>query len=83
MPSIDARLTALAEILRRRAEMQAEPVDELSQSLLDFQEELAALDEADKFALLETLNHPTDGESDGLALTMQDFERMIDDWRSQ
>lgn len=81
MPSIESRITAIAEALRRRAEMQAEPVDGLSRSLFGLQQEFSALDTEGKAALLEAMNNPDDGETDSLHLTMQDIEQMIDHWR--
>lgn len=77
MPSIESRLTALADALQRRRMIQEMPVDALSRSLFDLQREFATLDDEGKAALLEALNHPTDGESDSLNLTMQDIEQFI------
>lgn len=81
MPSIDARIAALASVLQRRQMEQAAPVDPLSASLFEMGRELAALlDEQGKVALLEALNNPNDGETDSLNLTLEDIDRMIADY---
>ncbi len=76
---INARLAALADAIRRREMERALPVDELSRSLMGFADELAALDEGGKAALLEELNRPSEDGS-GLGLTLEDVERMITSW---
>lgn len=77
MPSIESRLTALADALQRRRMIQEMPVDALSRSLFAMQDELAELDAEGKTALLEAMNHPTDGESGGLNLTMKELEQFL------
>jgi len=74
---IDARLEALAEAIRRRQMERALPVDELSQSLMGYANELSALDEQGKAALLEELNRPSE-DGPGLNLTPEDLARMIE-----
>ena len=46
MNSIDARIAALAEAIKRKAMEEEAPVDDLSKSLFEFGRELAGLDEA-------------------------------------
>lgn len=55
MNSIDARITALAEAIERRKMEQEAPVDDLSRSLFEFGQELAALDETGLAAEAEAL----------------------------
>ncbi len=81
MSAIEKRLAALAAEVQRRREIAEGPVDPLSRSILEFADEMSAQDDVGKAQLLEALNNPDDGESDGLSLTMQDVERIIDDWR--
>lgn len=45
MSSIDARIAALAEAIKRRAMEQEAPVDDLSKGLYEMGRELAGLDE--------------------------------------
>ena len=75
--SVENRITALADALRRRQMEQAAPVDPLSASLFELGRELATLDERGKAALLEVSNNPGDGETGGLGLTMEDLEKWI------
>lgn len=56
MNSIDARITALAEAIERRKMEQEAPVDDLSGSLFEFGQELAALDETGLAAEAEALD---------------------------
>ena len=72
--NIEARIERIAEELRRRAMEQEAPVDELSKSLYELEQELTGLDDLGKAALLEELN------SGGLGLDMADLERMIGEW---
>ena len=46
MNSIDARIAAIAEAIKRKAMEEEAPVDDLSKSLFEFGRELAGLDEA-------------------------------------
>lgn len=80
MPSIEGRITALADALQRRQMEQAAPVDGLSRSLFDLQREFAALDSEGKAQLLETLNHSADSETDSLHLTMKKLEQFLADY---
>lgn len=83
MPSLDARLTSLADALQRRQMEQLAPVDPLSASLFDLQRELAALDAEGKAELLAELNQGGDDGTVGLDLDIKALERMIDDWRAR
>ncbi len=74
---VNARLTALAEAIRRRQMERALPIDPLSQSLMNYQAELASLDAQGRAALLEQLNRPSE-DGPGLGLTLEDVERMIE-----
>ncbi len=74
---INARLAALAEAIRQRQMERAAPVDGLSRSLMDFADELAALGEEGKAALLEELNRPSEDGSAGLDLTPEALEQLI------
>lgn len=78
--SIESRITALAEALQRRQMEQAAPVDGLSRSLFNLQQEFSTLDDEGKAALLEALNNPDDGEGGSLKLTMQDIEQFLADY---
>lgn len=77
MPSLDARLTALADALQRRQMEQRAPVDPLSASLFDLQRELATLDAEGKAELLEQLNQGGDNSTMGLDLDMEGLEQWI------
>ncbi len=72
MQSVEARLVALSETIRRRKMEQAAPVDELSRSLMDYEKWLANLDEQGKAELLEEAN------KDDMGLTLRDIERIIE-----
>lgn len=79
MNSIDARIAAIAEAIKRRAMEEEAPVDDLSKSLFEFGRELAGLDALGKSALLYELNHGDTLEGTmGLDLTMDDVDRMIE-----
>lgn len=82
MPSIDTRIAAIAAALERRRMEQECPEDDLSQSLREFGEELAQLDDLEKAALLAEANHgdPLDG-TDSLDLDMEALERFIADYQ--
>lgn len=80
--SIENRIIALADALRRWQMEQAQPVDPLSASLFAWGQELAALDEQGKVELLEQLNQGGDDGTMGLDLDMDALEQMIDDWRN-
>lgn len=79
MNSIDARIAAIVEAIKRRAMEEEAPVDDLSKSLFEFGRELAGLDALGKSALLYELNHGDTLEGTmGLDLTMDDVDRMIE-----
>ena len=78
MSSIETRLTALSDAVQRRALEQIAPVDPLSASLFALRDELSGLDDAGRAALLEAMNHPTDGESDSLRLSADDINKFIE-----
>lgn len=71
---IDARIAALAEAIEMRKMEQEAPVDDLSKSLYEMGQELAALDEQGKAELLQSLN------GNGLNLSLDDLERFITDY---
>ena len=77
MSSIDAKITALAEAIKRQQMEQEVPVDDLSKSLFEFEQEIIAMSEQDKAALLESLNQPGEDGTPGLDLTPEDLERVI------
>lgn len=54
--SVEARLAALDAEVARRKEIQEMPEDPLSQSMREYYQELASLDELGKAALLEDGN---------------------------
>lgn len=56
MANIDARITQLIKALERRKLEQEAPVDDLSRSLFEFGQELAALDETGLAAEAEALD---------------------------
>lgn len=74
---INARIVALAEAVERRKMEQEAPVDDLSRSLFEFGQELAALNEQGKAELLQGLNE------DGLNWDADAFERLISDYALQ
>lgn len=75
MSSIDARIAAIAEAIKRRAMEQEAPVDDLSKSLYEMGRELAGLDEQGKAELLQSLNE------NGLNLSQDALQRFISDYR--
>lgn len=77
--SIEARIEAIAEAIKRRAIEQETPVDDLSRSLYDMGRELAALDEQGKTELLEAMNMPSEDGTMGLNLNVDDLEQFISD----
>lgn len=79
--SVEARMKALVEEIRRRQWNQEGPADPLSQSLAEFDAELLGLDEAGKVLLLAELNQADPETGTGLDLTMEDLERWIADCR--
>lgn len=79
--SVEARIKALAEEIRRRQWNQEGPADPLSQSLAEFDAELLGLDEAGKALFLAALNEVDPETETGLNLTAEDLERWISDCR--
>lgn len=75
--SVESRITALADALRRRAEMQSEPIDPLSASMFEMERELAGLDEQGKAELLKVLNQSGEDGTAGLNLALEDLDRWI------
>lgn len=77
--NVAARLAALEAEVDRRKAIQEEPEDPLSQSMREYYQELAALDELGKAALLEELNRgdPLAGEQ-GLQLTPEAVDKMVE-----
>lgn len=80
MSSIDARIAALAEAIKRRAMEREAPVDPLSLSLEEFQNWLTTLDKAGLAELLEELNSPSEDGTAGLDLDAEALERFIADF---
>jgi len=77
LPTVDARLATLAEAIRRRKLERAQPVDELSRSLAEYESWLSGLDGQGMVDLLEELNRPGE-DGPGLGLTAGDLVRMIE-----
>lgn len=77
MNSIDARITAIAEAIKRKAMEKEAPVDDLSKSLFEFGRELAGLDEKGKAELLQSLN------KNGLNLSQDAFEQFVTEYRME
>lgn len=78
--SVESRLAALNAEVERRKMIQEEPLDPLSQSLKEYYQELASLDELGKVALLEELNRedPLVGKQ-SLGLNPADIDKMVED----
>lgn len=74
MSSIDTRIAALSAVLQRRQMEQEAPEDDLSKSLREWGQELAALDDDSKSALLQSLNESW------LSLNVDAFEQFIADY---
>lgn len=79
MASIEARIAALAEIVRRRQFIDEGPIDGLSQSLENFEQELLSLDDLGKAAFLAALNQC--GEDGSIGLTPEIMDKWIADIR--
>ena len=77
MASIEARLAALAETVRRRQFANEGPSDPLSRSLEDLEGELLGLDDLGKAAFLAELNQEDEDGAGGLGLEPEDLERLI------
>lgn len=81
MASIEARLAALAEIVRRRQASNEGPLDPLSQSLDELEGELLGLDDLGKAVFLAELNKGDEDGAGGLGLEPEDLERWVADIR--
>lgn len=79
--SVEARIAALAEIVRRRQFADEGPVDGLSQSLENFEQKILSLDDLGKAAFLAELNQEREDGSGVIGLTMEGLERWIADIR--
>lgn len=77
MASVEARLAALAETIRRRQFAHEGPMDALSQSLFELEGELLGLDDLGKAAFLAQLNQEDEDGTEGVGLTLEDLERLI------
>lgn len=76
MSSIDTRIAAIAEAIKRKAMEEEAPVDDLSKSLFEFGRELAGLDEQSRNALFEEWNAP-DADGTCIPMTREQFDRFI------
>lgn len=81
MASIEARLSALAAEVRRRQFASEGPVDPLSQSLDELENELLGLDDLGKTVFLAELNKEDEDGTGGLGLEPEDLERWVADIR--
>lgn len=79
--SVEARIKALAEAIRRRQWDHEGPTDPLSKSLFEMETELLGLDEPGRILLLTELNQTDPETGTGLDLTMEDLEKWIADSR--
>lgn len=77
MASIEARLSALAAEIKRRQAANEGPLDPLSQSLAELENELLSLDELGKAAFLAELNKEDEDGGGGLGLEPGDLEALI------
>lgn len=73
MSSIDARIAALAEAIKRRAMEQEAPVDDLSKGLYEMGRELAGLDEQRRDALFLKQDILTREQFDKFVLNYSSF----------
>ena len=81
MASIEARIAALAEIVRRRQFIDEGPIDGLSQSLENFEQEILSLDDLGKTAFLAELNQEREDGSGVIGLTPEALDKWIADIR--
>ena len=74
---IDARIAALAKAIERNKMERAEPLDSLSASMFEFEDEMASLDEIGIAALA--------AETEGVQhiLTLEQAQRMADTYRQE
>lgn len=79
--NIEARLAALVAEVRRRQFVDEGPIDGLSQSLENFEQELLSLDDVGKGVFLAKMNQEREDGSGVIGLTMGDLERWIADIR--
>lgn len=73
--SVEARLAALAAKVQRRQFVDEGPIDGLSQSLENFEQEILSLDDVGKAAFLASLNQC--GENGSIGLTPEALEKWI------
>ena len=74
MASVEARLAALAETIRRRQFAHEGPMDALSRSLEELEGELLGLDDLGKAVLLAELNREGEDGAEAVDLTPEDLE---------
>ena len=81
MASIEARLAALAETIRRRQFAHEGPMDALSRSLEELEGELLGLDDLGKAAFLAELNREDEDGAEGVGIEPETLEQWIADIR--
>lgn len=77
MASIEARIAVLAAEVRRRQFADEGPIDGLSQSLENFEEELLSLDDLGKVAFLAELNQEREDGSGVIGLMPEALDKWI------
>lgn len=75
--SVEARIAALAEIVRRRQFADEGPIDGLSQSMENFEEELLSLDDVGKSVFLAELNQEREDGCGVIGLTPEALDKWI------
>lgn len=75
--SVEARIAALAAEVRRRQFIDEGPIDGLSQSLENFEQELLSLDDLGKTAFLAGLNQEREDGSGVIGLTLEGLDKWI------
>lgn len=75
--SVEARIAALAAEVRRRQFIDEGPIDGLSQSLENFEQELLSLDDLGKAAFLAELNQEREDGSEVICLSMEGLDKWI------
>lgn len=75
--SVEARIAALAAEVRRRQFIDEGPIDGLSQSLENFEQELLSLDDLGKTAFLAELNQEREDGSGVIGLTPEALDKWI------
>ena len=79
--SVEARIAALAAEVRRRQFIDEGPIDGLSQSLENFEQEILSLDDLGKTAFLAELNQEREDGSGVIGLTPEALDKWIADIR--